>query len=425
MHAFDAETYLRLLGERLLLDRDPQQHRRSPLDLPASALVIAGLIEPDQAASVIEDHTAALTIRSGERGFPHFGPPRRRRDHGRLEPRETMLLNREIAFGDGLLLLRDLSIAASGATLRFRWRSDAAGRSRGHSRVAYGGGGHMFPWGAAAPLIEDDQGNRPTVASGSGGGNDSQWDGELQLHGALSPTTAWLQIEGTRIDLDRRLTPSTTWVEPLSDEDVIERFLWRHLAVAEMPFGHTVELEPAIEALTAAGVLTANQPLIAELRQVGAQMPGRHGRHRGAQTRAARAAGTIPEPWRALLARVGRSDGPSWTHVLGAISEPFDGIQAAIHSISSDPDGFEAEFEISPNVLHPGALDELPVAWWARDDRGNRHLAHLNGWGGNDESASGTMRFWPSLDPSATELQLVVSAEQHQAVFSIPLSPLR
>jgi hypothetical protein len=336
-----------------------------------------------------------------------------------------MMLNHEIAFSDGLLLLRDLSIAASSATLRFRWRSDAGGRSRGHGRIAMGGGGHMFPWGAAAPVIEDDQGNRPTVASGSGGGNDSQWDGELQLQGALSPTTAWLQIEGQRIDLDRQVTPSTTWVEPLPREDVIERFLWRHLAVAEMPFGHPVELEPAIEALTAAGVLTANLPLIAQLQQVSAQMPGRHGRRRGPQPAPPGGAGASPEPWRALFARVGRSDGPSWTHVLGAVSEPFDGIQAAIHSISSDPDGFEAEFEISPNVLHPGALDELPVAWSARDDRGNRHLAHPNGWGGNDESASGTMRFWPALDPSATELQLAISAEQHQAVFSIPLAPLR
>lgn len=422
MGAFEAETYLRLLGERSLLDRDQQHHRRSPLELPASALVIAGLIDADRAAGVIDDHTTALSVRSGGRRFPYFGPPNRRRAAGNLEPRETLVLDREIPFGDGLLLARDLSISASGARLRFRWRSDAI-RSRGRGRLAMGGGGHMFPWGAPAPVIEDDQGNRPTVSSGGGGGNDSQWDGELQLHGALSPTTLWLQIDGTRIALDRRIAPSVTWVEPIPARGMIERFLWRRLAVAEMPFGHAVELAPAIEALTAAGVLTGEEALLRELEAVSAQMPGPRGRVGGGAPPGS-AAGVPPESWRSLLSRVGRGDGPSWTRVLGAVSDRFDDIQVAVHSVSSDEEGFDVEFEVSPNVLHPCALDELPVAWWARDDRGNRHLGQPNGWSGSDESASGTMRFWPCLDPGASELQLVVSAEQQQAVIAIPLAPV-
>jgi hypothetical protein len=419
MDAFDAETYLRLLGERWLLDRDQQHHRRSPLDLPASALVTAGLIDSARASRVIDDHTTALGVRSGERGFPHFGPPSRRRSRGTLEPRETVVLDREIAFADGLLRLRDLVITASGATLRFRWRSDAAGGSSGRSRM-FGGAGPMFPWGASAPVIEDDQGNRPTVTPGGGGGSDSQWDGKLELHGALSPTTAWLQIDGTRIELDRRIAPSRTWVEPILERGTIERFLWRRLAVAETPFGHTVELAPAIEALKAAGVLTGEEALISELEAVSARLPGRHGHPRGTPPR--NAGGAIPEPWRSLLSRVGRSDGPTWTRVLGAVSAPFDDIQVAFHSISSDQDGFEAEFDVSPNVLNLCALDELPVVWWARDDRGNRHLGQPNGWSGSEESASGTMRFWPSLDPHATELQLVVSGDKDQAVVAIPLT---
>jgi hypothetical protein len=113
-----------------------------------------------------------------------------------------------------------------------------------------------------------------------------------------------------------------------------------------------------------------------------------------------------------------------WRRILGAVSAPFDGIQVAFHAISSDQSGFEAEFAISPNVLHAGALDELPVAWWARDDCGNRHLGHPDSWGGSNDSASGTMRFWPALDPGATEVQLVVSADEHQAVIAIPLTPV-
>lgn len=427
MDAFDAEIYLRLLGERLLADRDPQDHHRSPLDLPASALVVAGLIDPERAARVIDDHNTALSVRAGERGFPHFGPPTRRA-RGKLEPRETMILDRELAFGDGLLLLRDLTTTAGGATLRFRWRSDAAS-SRGHGRMAiFGGGGGAFPWGAAAPVIRDDQGNRPTVTSGGGSGNESQWDGELGLDATLSPTTAWLEVAGVRIALDRRIAPSRTWVEPIMEQGAVERFLWRRLAVAEMPFGQAVELASAIEALKAAGVLSGEEVLIGQLEAVSAQLPGRHGRPQRALPR--RAAGPtpqssgapVPEQWRSLLSRAGHSDGPSWTRVLGALSDPFDGIQVAIHSISSDESGFGTEFEVSPNLLLPCGLDELPVAWWARDDRGNRYLGHPNGWGGHAEGASGTMQFWPALDRSAVELQIVVSADAHQAVIAVPLT---
>ncbi len=419
MEAFDAETYLRLLGERLLLDREQQHHRRSPLDLPASALVVAGLIDPERAAGVIDDHTAALGLRSSERGFPHFGPPRRPREPGKLEPRETMILDHEIAFGGGMLFLRDLTTTSKGATVRFRWRSDAS-RSRTGMRH-FGHAGHQFPWGARGPIIEDDQGNRPTVGSGGGGGNESQWDGELTLDGTLSPTTEWLTVDGTRIKVDRAIAQSRTWVEPIDEQGVIERFLWRHLAAGEMPFGHAVELAPAIEALKAAGVLTGKEALIGEIDAVSAQLPARPGRPRA--TPSANSGASLPETWRKLLSRVGRSNGPSWTRVLGALSDRFDGIQVAVHSISSEESGFSAEFEVSPNLLSPSALGELPVVWWARDDKGNRYLGHPNGWGGNENGATGTMQFWPALDPAAAELQIVVSADEHQAVISVATTP--
>lgn len=426
MGAFDAETYLRLLGERLLLSGEPQHHRQSPLVLPASALVVAGLLDPDCAAGVVDDYTSALALRSGQRGFVASGLPNARRPRGKLEPRTTMLLNHEIVFGDGLLLLHDLSITPSAAKLRFRWRSDSARASRGARMFAHGGAG--FPWGTAAPVIKDDQGRRATVGAGGGSGNDSQWDGELTLQGALSPTTAWLEVEGTRVDLDRRIAPSRTWVEPILEQGAIERFLWRHLAVPEMPFGHQAQLAPAIDALRAAGVLTGDEAMIDELAAVSAQLPGRHGRLRGQLGQIGQLPqGTgrpVPEAWRALLSRVGRSDGPSWTRVLGAVSDPFDDIQVAFHSVSSGEAGFEADFEASPNVLHPSALGQLPVVWWARDDRGNRYLGQPNGWGGNEDGASGTMQYWPALDPEATELQLVVSADRHQAVIAVPLVPV-
>jgi len=113
-----------------------------------------------------------------------------------------MVLDCEISFGAGDLLLRDLTVGEAGGTLLFHWRRDAPGPSRGGSRMMGRPGG--FPWGSTAPVILDDQGRRLSVQSGSGGGSDDQWDGKLELRGTLALDVAWLEVEGTRIELDRR-----------------------------------------------------------------------------------------------------------------------------------------------------------------------------------------------------------------------------
>jgi hypothetical protein len=416
---FDAETYLRLLGERLLLDQNQQHgHHRSPLDLPAAALVAAGAIDRGHALRVIDDHTTALGLRVGERGFPHFGPPAGRRRRERLTPGQTVLLDQEIAVEDGLLWLRDLAIMpAGGGTIRFRWRSNAVRSATGRSRSGGGGG---FPWGSTPLIITDDEGNRPAVSSGSGSGSGSQWDGELRLD-RFSPSTTWLEIDGTQIALDRRVAPSETWIEPIEDLDPVERFLRRRLEVPEMPFHEPVELTPAMDALRAAGALAGREQLTDELEAISAQLPGRQGRHRQTNNAPAVAGGRLPEPWWSLLARVGRNDGRSWTRVLSALTPKFDEMQVAFRSVTSDSAGFEAEFQTAPNVLHTHALDELPVAWSARDDRQNHYLGEPNGWSGGNKSASGTMRYWPALDPRAKRLELVISAQKQRAIVVIPL----
>ena len=195
------------------------------------------------------------------------------------------------------------------------------------------------------------------------------------------------------------------------------RYLWRRLSVAEMPFGHAVDLEPAIEALLAAGVLDDDDPVVREVRAVAARMPDHRRPHRSG-----RGSRGLPEPWRSLLRRIGKSDGPTRTIVVGALTPQFDGIQFAAHSVTSDSHGFDVEFEIAPNVLHTTALDELPFASWAHDDRGNHYLGAPNGWGGSDEHAEGTLRFWPALDPRATLLELAACADAHQALVSISLA---
>ncbi|MGH2873816.1 MAG: hypothetical protein ACRDL5_15315 [Solirubrobacteraceae bacterium] len=417
MAAVDAEVYLRLLGERLLDDPDRQHpDHRSPLRDPAGALVVAGVIAGDQAWRVIDDYATVTRIRAGEVGFVHFGAPSRRREAGGPRARQTVVIDREIAFGRGQLLLRDLAIGAGGGTLRYRWRRDARSSSQLVRLFRRPGG---FPWGATAPEIIDPDGNRLAVRSGSPGGDSlDHFDGALELRGSIAPDAAWLQVDGTRVDLHRRAARCEVRIEALEDEGPVSRFLWRRLAVAEMRSGLTTDLEPMIQALLAAGALDGRSRLLKDLRAVAARMPRRPLHSRpvpGGSTR------SLVEPWGSLLGRLGSDDGPEWTLVLGAMTPPCDGVQFAAHSITSDLAGFEVEFEVAPNVLGTGALDELPVAWWGRDDRGNHYLGAPNDWGVSDYGAQGTMRYWPALDPRAKRLDLLVCVDAHQAVVSVSL----
>jgi hypothetical protein len=120
-----------------------------------------------------------------------------------------------------------------------------------------------------------------------------------------------------------------------------------------------------------------------------------------------------------VLRRLGRHDGPQWTLVLDALTPSCDGVQLAANSITSDLGGFEVEYEVVPNVLVVDALDELPVAWWARDDRGNHYLGGPGDRSISDTGAQGAMRYWPALDPRAKRLDLLLCVDSHQAVISI------
>jgi len=417
MVAFDAEVYLRRLGERLLDDPD-QQHPRhwSALRGAGAALVGVGAIAADQAWRVIDDYATAARIRSGKPGFVHFDPPLRRRKAGSLMPRQTVVIDQEIPVGGGQVLLRDLAITADGGTLRYRRRLDAPGSSQVARLFRRPGG---FPWTVTPPEIIDSDGNRPAVRFGFGGGDrEVHVDGELESRGMIAPEATWLEIDGTRVDLERRPARWGVGIEALEDRSSVERFLWRHLAVADLPSGLATDLEPLIQALVAAGALEEGSLLLKDLRAVAARMPRRPLHQRplpGGSTR------SLVKPWGSLLRRLGRDDGPEWTLVVGAVTPSCDGVQFAADSITSDLAGFEVEFEVAPNVLGVSALDELPVAWWARDDRDNHYLGGPTVWGGSDDRAQGTMRYWPALDPRAKRLDLLVCVESHQAVVSVSL----
>jgi hypothetical protein len=419
MVAFDAEVYLRRLGERLLDDSDLQQPGHwSALRGAAAALVVAGAIGADGAWRVIDDYATARHIRSGKPGFVHFVPPLRRHEADSLMPRQFRLIDQEILVGGGQVLVRDLAITADGGTLRYRRYLGAPGLGQ-VSRLFRRPG--VFPWNVAvtAPDIIDSEGNRPAVRFGSGGRDGEGYvDGELELRGTIAPEATWLEVDGARVDLHGRTARWEVGIEALEDQSPVERFLWRHLAVADSRSGLTTDLEPLIQALVAAGVLEEGSMLVQDLRSVTARMPRRPLHQRGVAGGSTR---SLVEPWGSLLRRLGSDDGPEWTLVLGAVAPSCDGVQFAANSITSDLAGFEVEFEVAPNVLGVSALDELPVAWSARDDLENHYLGIPTGGGVRGDSAQGTMRYWPALDPRAKRLDLLMCVESHRAVVSVSL----
>jgi hypothetical protein len=417
MVAFDADVYLRRLGERLLDDPDQQQPGHwSALRGAAAALVGAGAIAADRAWRVIDDYATATRIRSGKPSFVHFDAPLRRHEAGSLPRRQFRVIDQEIPAGEVQVLVRDLAITADGGTLRYRRYLDAPGPSHVGRLFRRSGG---FPWNVTPPEIIDSDGHRPTVRFGDGGRDgEGHVDGELELHGTIAPEAAWLEIDGTRVDLHRRTAHWEVGLEALEDQSPLERFLWRHLAVADLPSGLTTDLEPLIQALVAAGALEEGSLLLQDLLAVAARMPRRPLHQRrlpGASTRG------LVEPWETLLDRLGSDDGPEWTLVLGAVAPSSDGVQFAANAITSDLAGFEVEFDVAPNVLGVSALDELPVAWCARDDLENHYLGIPTGGGVRGDSAQGTMRYWPALDPRAKRLDLLMCVESHQAVVSVSL----
>ena len=416
MAGFDAELYLRLEGERQLLGHDEQQgHRVSPLELPAQALAAAGVIEPEVALRVLADYSTAERLRIGERRFYQPLPRRRRRRGGRLGRQRVAVLDREIRFEGGTLVLRDIRITARGAVVRFHWQRDRA-QTSGQGVVL--AGMHEFPWGQRAPAVIDDRGNRPAVSSGSGGGDDEHWEGTLDLGGPFTQDTAWIEVEGTRIMLDPRTAAYEIAIEPLIEQTPLERVLWRRLAVGQHMFDRGADLEPALTALLAAGAVDPDSTMLRDLRAVAAALPNYPGHPHRTQTRRL---SRLPQPWRSLLQRLGKDDGPIRSLVVGAVTPEFDGIQVAAHRVSSDRTSFEVEFEVAPDVLST-TFTELPVAWWARDDLANSYLGSPHSWGASRDRAEGTLRFWPALHPNAKLLELVATADHHCAVISISMT---
>jgi hypothetical protein len=420
MNAFDAELYLRLSGERMLLDHAEQNLGpwRSELADAARALLAVGAIETPLAREVIADYGLAMALRADA------GP--RRTMMGRaqaqpvarsaavLTPRRVVACDRVIEQPSGTLHITVASFGDDETTLAATFSSNSPRRRSAHRQPMRMRGG---PWGGGGPpgvTLGDDRG-ASVLAHFSGGGSDHEWRGYLHAQPPLARDTAWIDVDGERIELVDQPQTVDAWVEQLPLQDAGSAHLWRCVA-SSRHFGPPADLRPAIEALVAAGALPPDDPVIGDIEAVlealGPMQTLRTGRR-------------PPEPWPSLFARRGREDGPTGTVVIGAITPDFGGISAAALSLESSEDGFEVRVELAPDVHMGGpftsSIDGPPLAWWAADDCGNHYLGAIGAWSGGGDRGSGDVAFWPALDPNAKQLDIMPTTETMRAVIRVPL----
>lgn len=416
MSDFDAELYLRLLGERQLLSRDANQGgRATPLDGAADALLAVGVVDRTVADAVLDDYGLATALRS-----PH-GQHRRtmmRRWSQQGGPPVELSGQRVASIGvtldalGGTLELRHVRFGEDTQVAFGFQASNPRPSQLGHT-MTIGHGPGQLPWGSPAPTLRDDQG-ASAVATFSGGGGGSGWTGTLHAAG-LSPATRWLELDGVRVPLGEAQPGAAVSIEELPPAGGAERYLWHRLAVPERPWGRPGQLEPGIDALIAAGALAADDDVIERVRTVAARLPSHPG-----MGMAGPSGGRLPQPWQSLVARVGRDDGPVGTVATNAQTPEFAGHRVAVLALDSNAGAFSAEIEVTPNVMAGGEGSTL--AWWARDDRGNHYLGSAGSWSGDAQHGRGTLGFWPALDPVATMLELMPTALTHRAIIAMPLA---
>ncbi|MGI8448742.1 MAG: hypothetical protein ACR2MP_16495 [Streptosporangiaceae bacterium] len=424
----DAELYLRLAGERTLLDprADGGPPGDAALDGAAHALVAVGAMSAGAAQAIVDDYDLAYAYRTGEHHHHHHR--RLRRAAHRATPGHALAAlraepcHRLIEQSWGQLFLRYMVFSDEVTLLHVTMRpvGPPAGRSSAayRGRLAGAGPGPRLGLGMPGQLtVADDRG---TTSSGSfsGGGNDSEWRGQFEFRPPLAPETAWIDVYGERIDLPGPSSERAEMhVERRPDGDPARGYLW--IKLASLGEYHSADaIETSIEALVEAGVLALDDPAIAEVRAVAQALF-----HRAGPTPGPRPA--LPEPWRSMLARRGRGSGPEGLVVVGATTPPFDGVTVAVLAVRSADERFMADVEVVPALMHShwagDAVDSPLVAWWAVDDRGHHYLGQQGEWHSGPDRSGGQIEFWPALDPAARVLDIMPTTMAGRAVIQVPL----
>ena len=406
---FDPELYLRRKAEEFL--SDPARDRRSDslsLASAASALVTVGALAASRAEPLLDEFDLAWDVEFAQ-CRPGWSPASQRVGYISLE---RLAEARVVALGDELGL--------SAGTLRVRYAVlepdhtalfadfHAGEMPTGLSdwiRVPSG-----MPSGLARPEVTDESGTVRTLEF-NGHGNDDRWSGQFSTKIAIPRDASWIELYGTRIELNRCPVPASVRIEPARSQNPSQMHLLRVLASADPFQAH--DPRAASDALLAAGAIASDDPVVLQIKATGTDEPPR--RHELAYPKNLIG---LPEPW--PVPRPNETVGPNQMFVTGITTDEFDGHRVAVLAIRSHSDGFVVEAEVTLADNGRSILEDQELIWWARDDRGQRYLGTWTGSG--RQSISGELKFFPSLDPEATRLDLMPSAPAVRAVITVGLT---
>lgn len=436
----DAETYLRMLGERLVLDRDRQSYHRpggGPLAQAARALLTTDAVQPDVAEAIVQDYEWAQRLRDPDQRHlpPHHSRRRLTRTPSPVaQPKIRPLAAPHVGLCDrvvdqpwGRVTLRCVSIHSDTVTVEvvIHWPAGAV-RSHRHPRPFGPPGVASHP---GTITITDDRGNS-VPASFSGGGGEDEWTGEFRSHpgspGSFAADTAYVEVFGERIEIPSAPAPATVRLEPVEQGGAVAAALWNGLAGPFARHGFS-DPETVIDAFVACGLLAAEDPVIDQVRAVTAALG--HG-HAGLRRRSAPSPqtgmGALPEPWATLVAQQNRpsAGGPTGMLPIAAATPVFDNMSVAVSVLTSTPDDFRISI-VMVGGWRPLAVwdEESPqVAWWARDDRGGVYLGDWRGSSSDGRRVTGDIGFGGPLDPRATRLDLMPTGPTTKAVIEVPLA---
>ena len=404
----DAETYLRELGEELLVaERHPFSFERLPR--VAEILEVAGVLGADVGARVVAEYATAFRLR----GYAGLWPAQT------TAPVAVPLAHVRVIAGPWEVRTTSPPLVVERVQLgedRFSFEA--------HGFIAPGAPSHRglaAAHGSPVPAsftVADATGTSATATSAGGGWSSHTWESRFASSTPLEPTTAWIEIAGQRIDLPPATdTTAEARVEDLpAEQDAVLAALWHALAgdaVARHRMGRGA-VEDGVEALVATGARPSDDQALEELGRVWAAISGTGG-----------PPGPLPPPWSVWQRRRSRADGPVGQLSLAVRLEDIDGCNLRLDALHSNKEGFSVQLAASPGTVilsHPGMRRQL--VFWAEDDRGNVYLGAPGNNGGSAEMAEGEVELTGPLDPAARRLRLLPTGRRRRGVVEVPLDDL-
>jgi hypothetical protein len=400
-----AETHIRRCAEDELRLARHRQEDSGRLREGVRALVMVGLLDRDLADRILTGYARALALR----GFPSYGLRMGSAPTPAAERQRVCGCTGEVDVSGATVIPRFVVLGAQRTRLAVTLRLTAQGGSPRHP-------GHPGFGGPPSLTLRDDAGHSVTAHFSGGGGGGTDWRGWYTAEPGLSPNTAWIAIERTRLPLHDPDAGADVIVESLLDPDAsVEQRAARYLT-------HCIDVthgshEPgsatvAAETLVACGVLAPDASIVQQaLHDEGdGSMPHPMARRHRAQLRAAQHSHRAPGRERSVL--------------VGVATPPFDGIAVAVTQLSCRPYGFSVEIDGYGRIgahHEPDPIDAPRLAFAAADDLGNTYLGMIGEFSHGGEEFSGTIEFDPELDARASRVDVIVSTEAARATVRVPV----